>query len=494
MEIIKKYALMLLSLTAFSQSNQTVSVINNYNGWKWDKVYVTKNNYISLAVVPEAGGRILEYNLGDVPSLWVNPKLVGQSFEYNEEVKMSDWRNFGGYRLVPIPVDNCAVDMNGNRTKRWPPPVMMGDSPYIAEITTNKNGDKTINVTSGIQQLPVPLFNGKLKQFSKPTIEEELQYSRSLYLEDRSSLVYMTHTLKNVGAKPVKRGIMTSSQHVSRSKPELTDGENFVTYIPFSKDLKLEDGEQFHISTKPEWHWNFVNKNRMPLDKSNPEHLEKYFNIGTNWTGEVAPGIFEIHYDYYLMAGFHMIASKPWICYANKLNNTVFAKIFEPYNDNLDYEFGINIAVYNSGMETGYLETEVKTPLYDLKPGDSFDYLEIQAAAKVVSLPVLDVNKTGIITKKLSLNKESKNISGDYGVFIEGKAVLQFIDVSGNVIKEVFIKEVNPLKAFSFEMKLNNLTNIFQINLAVKEANDQIRLLDSLNLNDKNDAVKGKKE
>lgn len=189
-----------------------------------------------------------------------------------------------------------------------------------------------------------------------------------------------------------------------------------------------------------------------------------------------------------------MITSKPWICYENKLNNTVFAKIIEPYNESLDYEYGKNIAVYNSGMETGYLETEVKTPLYNLKPSESFNYLEIQAAAKVVSLPVLDVNKTGVITKKLSFDKDSQKISGDYGVFVEGKAVLQLIDVSGNVIKEIFIKEVNPLKAFSMEMKFNNVANIYQINLAIKETNDQIRLLDSLNLNDKNDAVTGKKE
>lgn len=494
MKILIKSALILLSLTAFSQSNQTVSIIDNYNGWKWDEVYVAKNNYISLAVVPEAGGRILEYNLGDVPSLWVNPKLVGKSFVHNEEVKMSDWRNFGGYRLVPIPIDNCAVDMNGNRVKRWPPPVMIGDSPYVAEIATNKNGNKTINVTSGVQQLPVPIFNEELKQFSKPTIEEELQYSRSLYIEDRSSMVYITHTLKNVGVKPVKRGIMTSSQHVSRSKAELTDGENFVAYIPFNKNLKLEDGEQFHISTKPEWRWRYVNNNRMPLDKSNPEHVEKYFNIGTNWTGEVAPGVFEIHYDYFLMAGFHMIASKPWICYANKLKNTVFVKIFEPYNSNLEYEFGINIAVYNSGMETGYLETEVKTPLYNLKPGDSFDYLEIQAAAKVVSLPVLDVNKTGVITKNLSFNKESQTISGDYGVFVDGKAMLQLIDSSGGIMKELFVKEVNPLKAFSFEMKLDNKPTVFSVKLVVKETSNEIRLLDFITLNDKNDIVKGKKE
>ncbi len=115
MKFIKFYSLLLLNVAVFGQSDKTVSIIDNYNNWGWSNVLVAKNEFISLAVVPDAAGRVLEYNLGATPSLWINPKLLGKSFVSNDQVKMQDWRNFGGYRLVPIPVDNCAVNAKGEK-------------------------------------------------------------------------------------------------------------------------------------------------------------------------------------------------------------------------------------------------------------------------------------------------------------------------------------------------------------------------------------------
>ncbi|MDW5288051.1 hypothetical protein [Formosa sp. PL04] len=463
---------------------QTVSVEFNYNNWKWNDVYVANNKFISVAVVPEAAGRMLEFNLGDVPSLWVNPKLFGESFGTSDEVKMSDWRNFGGYRLVPLPIDNCSVDSNGNKAKRWPPPVVIGDAPYNTEIETDLNGVKSIEVVSGIQDLPVPQFYGKTKSFIYPEkIDEQLQYKRSLHIEQSSSLVHITHTLINKGSETVKRGIMTSSQHVSRTKPELTDGENYVVYVPFDEKYKLPNGQQYEISGTAEARWRYINKNRMPLDKNNPEHVEKYFNHGTNWKGEVAPGIYEIEYDYYLMSGFHVIASKPWMCYVNKTNNTAFVKIFEPYNPSLDYAEGINVSVFCSGLETGYIETEVRTPLYTLAANESFDYKEIQAAAKIVPGPVLDVNTTGIISEKLALDKVSKKATGKYGVFVEGFAILKVLDSKGNTSEIVVNKDVNPLHAFVLNYPLQDLENIFQIQLCVKGIDNKVHVLDTYTVN-----------
>ena len=53
----------LFTLICAAQASQTVSVEKNYKGWNWENVHVAKNKYISLAVVPDAGGRILEYKL-----------------------------------------------------------------------------------------------------------------------------------------------------------------------------------------------------------------------------------------------------------------------------------------------------------------------------------------------------------------------------------------------------------------------------------------------
>lgn len=471
----------LFSSVMTSQTKQTVGVVKNYNNWKWDSVFVAKNKFISVAVVPKAAGRILEFNLGDVPSLWINPKLMGKSYTPSEEVKMTDWRNFGGYRLVPLPFDNCSVDNNGNRAKRWPPPVTIGDSPYTAKIEKNPAGLSTIAVASGIQQLPVPQFNNQMNAFVYPkSIEEELQYKRTLSIEDNSSLVHIKHRLINVGNKKVKRGIMISSQHVSRSKPNLTDGENFVAYVPFDEKYKLPNGKQYEIMGTAESRWNYVSKNRKPLDKNNPEDVKKYYNHGTNWKGEVAPGIYEVAYDYELMSGFHIVSSKAWLCYVDKTKNTAFVKILEPYNPKLEYDEGINVSIFCSGLETGYLETEVRTPLYELNPGEHFDYTEIQAAAKIGSGAVLDVNLTGIITEKMKINTDFNTINGKYGFFVEGTLVLRTVDALGKISEIQLEEKVNPLKAYELNYELKHKVKGSKLQLYVKDDKKEYHLLDAL--------------
>ena len=474
----------LLTQGVLTAQSNSVSIIDNYNDWGWENVHVAKNKFISVAVVPDAAGRILEYNLGDITSLWINPKFFGKSFEPNDDVKKEDWRNFGGYRLVPIPVDDCAINSNGKKTRRWPPPAIIGDSPYNVNISTNSDGNQTINVISRVQNLPVPVYDYKSKSFSDAQkIDEQLKYERNLHIEEGKSLVFIKHTLQNKGLNTIERGLKITSQHPSRSNPDLEDGENFLAYLPFDENLKLPNGEQFEITTTSQARWNFINKRRFPIDKKNPEHLKKYFNIGTNWKGKVAPGIFELHYDYNLMAGFHMIASKSWICFVNKLDQTAFVKIFEPYNKELNYEYGVNAEIYNSGLETGYLETEIKTPIYTLKANEHFDYYEIQGAAKINSLPILDVNQTGIITKNMNFNNKTNSISGEYGVFVEGEAILNLKNSSGDTIKDVKVDKVDPLHPFVFKMDIEIDSSIETVELYVKDNTGKTYQLDNCNLN-----------
>lgn len=475
--------ILILSMNCSAQQN-TISVEKNYNGWNWENVHVAKNKYISLAVVPDAAGRILEYNLGDVPSLWINPKLLGKSFPATDEVKMNEWRNFGGYRLVPLPIENSSVDKNGNKANRWPPPAIIGDAAYKVSIGKNAEGKQTIDVVSGIQELPVPFYYGREKRFVYPdNIDEKIQYSRSLFIEPNSSLVYITHTLKNVGDKAIKKGLMISSQHVSWSDSDLQDGENFSAYVPFSEKLKLPNGKQFEITANPKQRWNYINRNRFKLDKNNPEHVEKYFNHGTNWKGEVAPGIYEVEYDYNMMAGLHIISSESWMCYVNKITNTAFAKIMEPYNDTLEYDHGLNMSIFCSGLETGYLETEVKTPLYKLQPKETFDYKEIHGAAKISNAPVLDVNLAGITTKKIDFDEKQNIITGAYGVFHEGHAVLKILNTNGKLSKTVEVENVNPLKAFILKLKLKDISNMSSVNLVIIDQNNNEFILDQFNNN-----------
>lgn len=468
----------LLTLSCVAQQPQTISVEVNYKEWNWENVHVAKNKYISLAVVPDAGGRILEYNLGEVPSLWLNSEMLGKTFPATDEIKMNEWRNFGGYRLVPLPYENCSVDREGSRGKRWPPPAIIGDAKY--EVKTGKNalGFETIEATSGVQQLPVPQFFGN-KGFVHPDkIEEELQYSRTLYIEPNSSLVFIDHILKNVGDSKVKRGLKISSQHVSETELGLHDGENYVAYVPFDKNLKLPNGDQFEITTNPDMRWQYLNRNRFKLDKNNPEHVEKYYNHGTNWNGEVAPGIYEVAYDYNQMAGIHMIASESWLCYVNKKTNTAFAKIMEPYNPELEYDHGLNNAIFCSGLSEGYIETEVQTPLYNLEPNESFKYREIHGAAQIENAPVLNVNLAGITTKKIAFANSGNSIEGSYGVFTEGNAMLQF-KKGDEILKSYNLGAVNPLQVFKVNVAIEKIEYFDTIQIVIIDANKYELLLDA---------------
>ncbi|WP_299255630.1 hypothetical protein [uncultured Aquimarina sp.] len=473
----------LVVLNCKAQQTETVLIKENYKNWNWKNVHVAKNKYISLAVVPDAGGRILEYNLGEVPSLWINSKMLGKTFSATDEIKQNEWRNFGGYRLVPLPYENCSVDKEGKRGKRWPPPVIIGAATYDVKVGENDLGFQTIEATSGIQQLPVPRFFGN-KGFVHPVkIEEELQYSRILYIEPNSSLVYIDHILKNVGNTTVKRGLKISSQHVSETELGLHDGENYVAYVPFNKDLKLPNGEQFEITTNPDQRWRYLNRNRFKLDKNNPKHIEKYYNHGTNWNGEVAPGIYEIEYDYNQMAGIHMIASESWLCYVNKKTSTAFAKIMEPYNPKLEYDHGLNNAVFCSGLSEGYIETEVQTPLYELSPNESFNYKEIHGAAQIEDAPVIAVNLAGITTKKLTVSKNSNIITGKYGVFSEGKTSLKVMDMNGKIIQVKELQEVNPLEVFYLNTTIELAKQAASIVVYIKNVDGKEILLDHTIIN-----------
>lgn len=468
-----------LTISCAAQQPQTVSVEENYKDWNWENVHVAKNKYISLAVVPDAGGRILEYNLGEVPSLWLNSDMLGKTFPTTDEIKINEWRNFGGYRLVPLPYENCSVDKDGNRGKRWPPPVTIGAASYNVKVGQNDLGFQTIEAKSGVQQLPVPQFFGN-KGFVYPDkIEEELQYSRVLYIEPNSSLVYIDHTLKNVGDTHVKRGLKISSQHVSETELGLHDGENYVAYVPFSKNLKLPSGDQFEITTNADQRWQYLNRNRFKLDKNNPEHLDKYYNHGTNWNGEVAPGIYEVAYDYNQMAGIHMIASESWLCYVNKKTNTAFAKILEPYDPKLEYDHGLNNAIFCSGLSEGYIETEVQTPLYNLAPNESFNYREIHGAAQIESAPVLNVNLAGVTTKKMAFSNARNRIEGTYGVFKEGRAVLQF-KTGDIVLKSQNIDKVNPLRVFKLSVDIDKPEHFDTLQIVIVDANKNETVLDSI--------------
>jgi hypothetical protein len=81
-------------------SNVTVQTVSNYNQWKWDTTIVMQNGLITMATVPSIGGRVMQYDLGNLPSIMINSSLLGKTYT---PASNSNWYNFGGYKTWPSP-------------------------------------------------------------------------------------------------------------------------------------------------------------------------------------------------------------------------------------------------------------------------------------------------------------------------------------------------------------------------------------------------------
>ena len=63
---------------------------STYQGWKTLRL---ANPLIELQILPEIGGRIIQFKLGDREFLWVNPQLAGKFPEPNGLNAEGGWFN-----------------------------------------------------------------------------------------------------------------------------------------------------------------------------------------------------------------------------------------------------------------------------------------------------------------------------------------------------------------------------------------------------------------
>ena len=91
-------------------STITIQTVSNYNQWKWDTTIVMKNDLITMATVPAIGGRVMQYDLGTLPSMMVNSREFGNKYT----PASGGYHNFGGFKNWPSPQNVWPGT--------WPPP------------------------------------------------------------------------------------------------------------------------------------------------------------------------------------------------------------------------------------------------------------------------------------------------------------------------------------------------------------------------------------
>ncbi|MHB1001762.1 MAG: DUF4380 domain-containing protein [Armatimonadota bacterium] len=138
-----------------------------YRGWA-DSYKLTAEPY-NLVVVPEIGGRIMEYSYGGHNVIWEDPDEYGMTYPVAKE-----WHNFGGSKTWVAPQTLWG----------WPPDPMMDFGKANVEIRQNPKGLPVIKITGA------------------PSLDLGIVVTREITLDDTGE-VTLKQRLHNIGGKTV---------------------------------------------------------------------------------------------------------------------------------------------------------------------------------------------------------------------------------------------------------------------------------------------------
>jgi hypothetical protein len=384
-----RFGLGLMWICAASvQPQTTIQTLSDYNGWGWEAV-VMQNDLITVATVPAIGARVMQYDLGTHPSIFVNSDELGRTYT---PVKNAPWHNFGGFKNWPAPQDKW----------NWPPPPILDFGLYTSQISLQTPDSVAVSVASPTEQWLTP----------------NLRLERRATVFNGTTRVRMEQTIVNVGTVPVEWGEWDITQSIVHHAGK-TDYENFWVYFPFSEN-------------------SVFGANHVKVSASSKA-----------WKGEVAPGIYGVQF---LPEDKKIFCDSPegWVAYADKLDGFIYARTFDIVKGAKYPDGGACVEAWIASNPL-YMEVEVLGPVVQIPAnGGKTEFTENWWAAKVRT-PVLDVNTAGAVAGKLAYDKTSKTLSGIYGVFYRGTVRAAFIGGDGAVLSEGESHSVTPLEEFQLQ-------------------------------------------
>jgi hypothetical protein len=378
-------------------------------GRTWDSIDL-RNDLIEVQVVPQIGGRIIQYKLGDYGFFWVNKQLAGLQPPPTGVGPNGEWLNYGGDKMWPAP-----QGWDGDDQWPGPPDPVLDGGPYTAQLTKENDRPVAVRLTS---------------QKDK---RSGIQFSRLLRIFDDTTHVSIDATMKNIDVKPRRWGIWTVTQFDTSSRRGAGYNKNFWAYCPLNPQSKLYKGYRVLYGA--------VNNTSFKPDYQNQ--------------------MMRVHYQH-RVGKIGIDCSAGWVATVDAADGYAFVHRFtyepdKPYPDDSSVEFWCNglgefVAwgkvnkMPEAPQDNPYLlETEILSPFASLNPGQSYTFHYDWYAAKIpLDSAVKACNQVGVTCRPLSAAFHGGKLvlDGSYGVFYKANCRLIFLDENDNEI--IFILSQTP--------------------------------------------------
>jgi hypothetical protein len=378
----------------------------------WSAAYL-ENGLIRLAAVPDIGGRLMAYDLGPYPFLFVDPDLAGKLYSAAEnqgDGSLAAWKNYGGDKTWPAP-------QGWDNDQQWhgPPDPVLDTGRYTLEALT-EDGERAL-----------------VRMVSPPDRKTGVQISRQITIRPGSSRVTLDLTFSNILDKAVRWSIWDVVQ--LRAECREVDGRlypdpnSFVT-APLNPNSRFPRG--FNV---------------MFGEEENPQ-----------WQIDAETGLFMGQYLWEIgKVGIDSTAG--WIAFSQGSAGYAFVERFA-YEDGGEYpDDGVTIECWTVGAgqvanldygatEIYLMETEILSPLYTIAPAASKSF-SIEWGVCRCPGPIVDVTDAGCVAEplKAAFEGEYGRLTGKFGVFDIGELSIIWRNSQGEILQSDSIGMVDPLSA-----------------------------------------------
>ncbi len=399
-------------------------------GWE---AYYLENELIRLAAVPDIGGRIMAYDLGPYPYVYVERALAGKLFTTEENFgkgRLSDWKNYGGDKTWPSP-------QGWDSAEQWhgpPDPVLDTGRYKVSKIGGDEN------------QIVIQMVSPPDKE------RTGLQITRQFRLRKGTSRVSVDLKFTNVIDRPIRWSFWDVIQlRAERLRPDGTlagfEAECYVT-TPLNPDSQFDRG--FWV---------------MFGDEDNPQWQTKDGLF-------IAPYLWEIG-----KVGVDSTAG--WIAFCNAAEGYAFIECFDVDPEGVYPDQGATVECWTVGAgavetlnysesEIYLMETEVLSTLRSLSPGQSSSF-SIEWGACRCAGPVIDVTDAGCCTEPLTVDRQNDyaKLKGQFGVFDIGQLYLQLLNIWDQVIERANLGPVTPLAVVTMDQVVAVPEEVVRVELLV---------------------------
>ncbi len=362
----------------------------NYRGWNAQEV---RNDWVTLTLVPQLGGRLMQVAFGPHEYLFVNKRYEGKYLPPIAPDAPAAWYNYGGDKIWPLP--------EGKKDdKQWPGPVsdVLDDGEYAFTVLSQA-------------------AECKVRMAGPPDARTGLQYSREITLSSDSPKISFHAVMRNASARTIEWSMQSVTQYNTADASGKAN-TNIWAFAAANERSSFPAGY-------------FVRSGSVPAGL----HIRN--------------GLVTLNYSS-LESELWFDTEGGWLAIADSTTQYAMVERFR-VEDGQEYPGKATIIFYtndgNGPTEDAfyYMEAEINSPMVRLQPGETYA-MDTEWYSTRTGSAFLGVTDGGVIAEHLRVSNgpEKERLTGAFGVFLSGRLVAKFLDKNRKRISEIELREVNP--------------------------------------------------